>query len=140
MIDVVSTLAYYSKHSTCDRGRVACLILSEDKEDILECGYAHSLMTNELCDTHGHELKDGSCVRTIHAEQSAVARAACNGIRLYNGHAYVNKIPCKSCMRVLHEAGIQSVTAYTTTDHVSRLVSIVEYANILGIKFECHVV
>ena len=140
MIDIVSTLGYYSKHSTCDRGRVACVILDEHKEVILEYGYAHSIMTGETCDTHGHELVDGHCVRTIHAEQSAISRAACNGIRLYNGHAYVNKIPCKNCMRVLHEAGIQSVTVYTTSAHTTRLDDIAAYANILGLKFECHVV
>ena len=136
MIDVRDVLRYYQQHATCDRGRVACVILDESKENILEYGYAHSIMTGETCDTHGHELVDGHCVRTIHAEQSAVARAACNGIRLLHSHAYVTKLPCKACIRTLNEAGVQSITVYA--DSASRYDEVVEYAKMCGIELYVH--
>lgn len=136
MIDVQETLMYYQQHATCDRGHVACIILDENKETILEHGYAHSIMTGETCDAHGHELVDGHCVRTIHAEQSAVARAACNGVRLYRSHVYVTKLPCKSCIRVLCEAGVQSITVYT--DSMNRYDETVEYAKLCGIVLYVH--
>jgi len=76
-----------SKRSTCDRGRSSCVIVRDNQ--ILVSGYAGSPTGFPHCDEVGHQLKkliheDGTitehCMRTVHAEQNALAQAAKRGV------------------------------------------------------------
>lgn len=103
-----SNVHAFSKQATCNRGRVACLFTNY-RGDILSYGAASSPAGCPSCDEAGHLLVNGHCVRTIHAEQKALARAARYGISLEESTLYVSMTPCPTCAKSLIEAGIEKV-------------------------------
>lgn len=122
--------------STCDRGRVAAVLSVQDCNDREHfiIGYADSLTNGVTCDSHGHMMENDHCVRTIHAEQMAVAMAAKCGYSTLSGVCHVSKLPCESCLRVLSAAGVHVVRMYdkgvAETDKFKRRR---EYAACIGI-------
>jgi len=105
-----------SKRSTCDRGRSSCVIVRDNQ--ILVSGYAGSPTGFPHCDEVGHQLKkliheDGTitehCMRTVHAEQNALAQAAKRGVGVEDSTVYVNVTPCRTCTMLLINAGIKRV-------------------------------
>ena len=122
--------------ATCDRGRCSALILKENR--ILASGYVSSPQGLPHCDDVGHEfqetwvfaeshpgdneefhqlesggylVKKKSCIRTIHAEQNAIAWAAREGIALKGGTLYSTLFPCQSCAKLIMQAGIEHIIA-----------------------------
>ena len=122
--------------ATCDRGKCAALIPKENR--ILASGYVGSPQGMPHCDDAGHEfqetwvladappgegqefftpdagaylVKKKSCIRTIHAEQNAIAWAAREGIALKGGTIYSSLFPCQSCAKLIMQAGIVAVVA-----------------------------
>jgi dCMP deaminase len=122
--------------ATCDRGRCSALILKENR--ILASGYVGSPQGMPHCDDAGHDfqetwvmsdaqpaqgeafhqagpgqflVKKKSCIRTIHAEQNAIAWAAREGIALKGGTLYSTLFPCQSCAKLIMQAGIVAVVA-----------------------------
>ena len=62
-----------------------------------------------VCDKNpgaGHDMENGSCVRTIHAEMNALAQAANHGTRVGGSSIYTTASPCWPCFRVLVNAGV----------------------------------
>lgn len=105
-----------AKRSTCDRGRAGCVIAKN--KQILSTGYAGSPVGFPHCDDVGHLMKkvvheDGTvtqhCVRTVHAEQNAIAFAAKRGVAIEGGTVYVKMTPCRVCAMLLINAGIKRV-------------------------------
>jgi dCMP deaminase len=103
---------------TCDRGRSGCVI-AKDKR-ILVTGYVGSPIGQPHCDEVGHEMhtvthEDGSrsmhCIRTIHAEQNAIAQAARLGTVLEGSTVYCKMVPCYVCAKMLINAGVSRVVA-----------------------------
>lgn len=101
---------------TCDRGRAGCIIVKDKR--ILVTGYVGSPIGLPHCDEVGHEMHkvthdDGTesmhCIRTIHAEQNAIAQAARIGIPLDGGTLYCKMTPCYVCAKMLINAGIVRV-------------------------------
>lgn len=101
---------------TCDRGRAGCIIV-RDKQ-ILVTGYVGSPVGLPHCDEVGHEMhkvthEDGTesmhCIRTIHAEQNAIAQAAKIGVSLSGATLYCKMTPCYVCAKMLINAGIKRV-------------------------------
>jgi dCMP deaminase len=122
--------------ATCDRGRCAALVLKDGR--ILAGGYVGSPRGMPHCDEVGHEfqetwvlvealppdaqeyhalqpggyvVKKKSCIRTIHAEQNAIAWAAREGIALKGGTLFCTLFPCQSCAKLIMQAGIEHVIA-----------------------------
>ena len=122
--------------ATCDRGRCAALILKDDR--ILAGGYVGSPRGMPHCDDVGHDFQETwvssdikpdesqvfhetessgylvnkkSCIRTIHAEQNAIAWAAREGIALKGGTLYSTLFPCQSCAKLIMQTGIEQVVA-----------------------------
>ena len=58
--------------STCDRKHVGAVIVR--KKTILSTGYNDSIKGLPHCDEVGHEMVDGHCVRTTHAEAKAIVK------------------------------------------------------------------
>jgi len=56
-------------------------------------------------------VRKQSCIRTIHAEQNAIAWAAREGIALKGGTLYSTLFPCQSCAKLLMQTGIEHVVA-----------------------------
>ena len=103
---------------TCDRGRAGCVIVKDKR--ILVTGYVGSPMGLPHCDDVGHEMHKAihdngeehmHCVRTIHAEQNAVAQAARMGISIDGSTLYCKMVPCYICAKILINAGIKKVIA-----------------------------
>jgi len=122
--------------ATCDRGRCSALVLRDSR--ILASGYVGSPQGLPHCDDVGHEFQETwvladepppagqpcertetgrylvlkkSCIRTIHAEQNAIAWAAREGIALKGGTLYCTLFPCQSCAKLILQAGLQAVVA-----------------------------
>jgi dCMP deaminase len=96
-----------ASRATCNRKHVGCVITRDNR--ILVTGYNGSIPGAPHCDDVGHDMKDGHCVRTVHAEANAVAQAARSGISLLGATVYVNTFPCWPCMKLLASAGVMIV-------------------------------
>ena len=114
-IELVDKVA---ERATCDRGKSGCVI-TKDKR-ILCTGYVGSPPGFPHCDEVGHLFKkvvneDGTmsqhCVRTIHAEQNAIAQAARYGIALENTTLYCTMEPCRVCAMLIISVGVKRVVA-----------------------------
>ena len=102
--------------STCDRGRVGCVIVKNNQ--ILVTGYAGAPRGLPHCDEVGHQLKtvrheDGHetnhCLRTAHAEQNAIVQAAKVGVSIDGATLYCAMTPCGACAKMLINSGIQRI-------------------------------
>jgi dCMP deaminase len=93
--------------STCDRKHIGALIVRD--KTILSSGYNGSLRGAPHCDDVGHDMENGHCVRTVHAEANAVAQAAKNGVRIDEAEMYVTASPCLTCFKLMANCGIQTV-------------------------------
>lgn len=107
-IGVVDAL---SARATCDRGRSAAIFVRDN--DILASGYVGAPPGFPHCDDVDH-LFDSTgkhCVRTLHAEQNAVIRAARNGISLHDSSVYCTMEPCLNCAMTMIGIGVYRVVA-----------------------------
>ncbi len=105
-----------SKRATCDRGKTACIIVKNKR--IIATGYVGSPIGLPHCDEVGHlyEMrydeqgnKTEHCIRTIHAEQNAIAQAAKYGISVDGATLYMKLEPCFWCAKQLINAGIKRI-------------------------------
>lgn len=97
-----------STRSTCDRAFVGCVIVNDDNR-IVSTGYNGSVSGNPHCDDIGHKMREGHCIRTIHAEMNALLYCAREGISVKNCTAYVTHFPCLNCTKALIQAGIKKI-------------------------------
>lgn len=93
--------------STCDRKHVGAVIVRD--RAILSTGYNGSLRGAPHCDEAGHDMENGHCVRTVHAEANAVAQAAKNGVRIDAAEIYITASPCLTCFKLIANCGITAV-------------------------------
>lgn len=93
-----------STRATCDRKHVGAVIVVD--RQVVATGYNGSVRRLPHCDDVGHDIVDGHCVRTIHAEMNALAQAARRGVRVEDAGIYTTASPCWACFRVLVNAGI----------------------------------
>jgi len=64
---------------------------------------------SETCKEIGCEMVDGHCVRTIHAEQRAIAIAASMGVITKGASMYSLLKPCYACSKLIVAAGISKI-------------------------------
>ncbi|MEX2033036.1 MAG: cytidine/deoxycytidylate deaminase family protein [Candidatus Colwellbacteria bacterium] len=93
--------------STCDRAHVGAVITKNNV--ILSTGYNGAPRGLPHCDDVGHELVDGHCVRTVHAEANAIAQAARNGASIEGATIYLTISPCYDCFKMMINSGIKEV-------------------------------
>ena len=96
-----------SSRSTCDRKHVGAVIVRD--RNILSTGYNGSMSGVMHCDDIGHDIEDGHCVRTIHAEVNAIAQAAKHGINISGATMYVTASPCWNCFKLIANSGIKRI-------------------------------
>ncbi len=105
-----------AERATCNRGRSGCVIVKD--RQILVTGYVGSPKGLPHCDEVGHLFRkviheDGRisqhCVRTVHAEQNAIAQAAKRGIALDGSTLYCRMTPCRTCAMLIINCGIVRV-------------------------------
>ena len=114
--------------STCDRKNVGAVIVRD--KTILSTGYNGSIKGLPHCDEIGHEMVDGHCVRTTHAEANAIVQAAKNGVEINKAEIYVTASPCYNCFKLIANAGIQTIFY----DELYRNEHIVAHAKEAGIQ------
>jgi len=104
--------------ATCDRGKSGAVVVRDKR--IVCTGYVGSPSGMPHCDEAGHDLKkviddDGTvrqhCVRTVHAEQNAIAQAARYGLPLEGTTIYCSMEPCRVCAMLIASTGISRVVA-----------------------------
>ena len=93
--------------STCDRKHVGAVIVRN--KTILATGYNGSISGLGHCDQEGHDMVNGHCVRTIHAEANAIVQSARNGVSIDESEIYVTASPCYDCFKLIANAGIKKV-------------------------------
>lgn len=94
-----------SKLSTCDRKNVGAVVISNDR--IISMGFNGAPSGMPHCDDIGHEMVDGHCVNTLHAEENAILHA--DREELSGASLYVTCRPCVKCMNQIISSGIERV-------------------------------
>ncbi|EKE01207.1 MAG: hypothetical protein ACD_21C00192G0001 [uncultured bacterium] len=105
-LDIAQVVA---KRATCDRAHIGA-VLVKDKY-IISTGYNGAPHGLQHCDEIGHEMENGHCVRTTHAEQNAIIQAAVHGSSTQNATLYCTHSPCKICTKLILNAHIIRVVA-----------------------------
>jgi dCMP deaminase len=93
--------------ATCDRKHVGAVIVRD--RTILSTGYNGSIRGMPHCDETGHDLQDGHCVATIHAEANAILHAARHGVSIAGGDIYTTASPCWNCFKLIANGGLLRV-------------------------------
>ena len=93
--------------STCDRKHVGAVIVRD--KTLLSTGYNGSIKGLPHCDEAGHEMVEGHCVRTTHAEANAIVQAAKNGVKIDSAEIYVTASPCYNCFKLIANSGIKII-------------------------------
>ncbi len=98
-----------SLRSTCLRGKIGAVIARDTR--IISIGYNGAPAKLGQCDEHGciKDTQRGGCIRTIHAEQNAIAYASRVGIKLEGSTLYVTMSPCVDCAKLIIASGIKKV-------------------------------
>lgn len=121
-----------SRRATCNRGRTGCVIVKDHQ--ILVTGYVGSAAGDDHCDEVGHMYQkrlnaDGSisehCIRTVHAEQNALAQAAKRGVAVDGATVYMKMEPCAVCAKMMINAGIKRIVcqqAYHAAEESRRVL------------------
>lgn len=107
-LEIAATLR---KRSTCNRGKVGCVIVQERR--IVSTGYNGSPAGSPHCldigcEPHTNTHVEG-CFRTVHAEANAIAFAARYGVALDGGIMYSTHSPCHDCAKLIVSAGISQL-------------------------------
>lgn len=100
-IEIVKLIA---KRSTCSRLRAGALLVKNNK--IIASGYNGAPKGMSHCDDIGCLIKDGHCIRTIHAEQNALIQA---GENANNSILYTTNVPCPICFKLLIQANVKKI-------------------------------
>ena len=92
-----------SVRSSCKRLQVGCVIVKD--KHIVSTGYNGFLPSfpHESIVVNNHEQA------TVHAEQNAIADAACRGTSVNNSIAYITHYPCINCFKILVASGIKTI-------------------------------
>jgi len=96
-----------AERSTCDRKHVGAIIVRE--QNILSTGYNGSIRGQAHCDDVGHQMENGHCVRTIHAEANSIIQAARHGVNINNADIYTTASPCWECFKLIANSGIKRI-------------------------------
>ena len=114
MNDRVSWKTYFmniakevATRSTCERKHVGAVIVRD--KTILSTCHNGSIKGLKHCDEIGHEMIDGHCVRTTHAEENAIIQAAKNGFSINEAEIFVTTSPCYNCFKLIANSGIKTI-------------------------------
>lgn len=114
--------------ATCGRKHVGCVLVQDNH--VISTGYNGSPPGKPHCGDDNHEMSDGHCVRTIHAEANSIAQAARSGVRTLGAHCYTTIIPCYDCAKLLIASGISKVifngfyqSRYDKSDKVTKFLT-----------------
>lgn len=84
-----------AQRGTCDRARVGAVLVKDKK--IVSIGYNGSPSGQPHCDDVGHNMVEGHCVRTVHAEDNCLSYALKHAEK-GEYTLYVTHLPCSFCL------------------------------------------
>lgn len=93
-----------ASRGTCKRAKVGCVLTRNNK--VIATGYNSSHRGTPHCDEVGCLIKDGHCVRCLHAEEAAVLNLE---KRYEDIVAYVTHSPCLHCYKIMTGAGVKVI-------------------------------
>lgn len=96
-----------AERSTCERATVGAVLVKDHR--IIATGYNGSISGDPHCDEAGHLMRDGHCIRTLHAEMNAILQCALNGVSTREATVYVTFFPCLNCTKALIQAGVSKI-------------------------------
>ena len=96
-----------AERSTCDRAHVGAVLVRNNR--ILATGYNGSVSGMPHCDDVGHDMVNGHCIRTIHAEVNAIVQCAIYGVSSKGATLYCTHYPCYNCAKIIVNAGIERI-------------------------------
>lgn len=118
-----------AQRGTCDRRLVGAVLVHGDR--LLSTGFNGAPRGLNECDQVGHDLVEGSCVRSVHAEANALLEFGASRLRslpvtkLNKGHSgitlYVTCSPCRACMGLIINAGVHAIvygSLYVSDSHI----------------------
>ena len=117
--------ALLASRSTCKRLSVGAVLVRDKR--IIAGGYNGAVSGDDHCIDEGCYLRDGHCVRTIHAEMNAILQCARFGMSTDGASLYVTDFPCLQCTKSLLQAGIKVIKYirnYHYDDYVMKLINL----------------
>ena len=117
--------ALLASRSTCKRLSVGAVLVRDKR--IIAGGYNGSVSGDDHCIDEGCYLRDGHCVRTIHAEMNAILQCARFGMSTDGASLYVTDFPCLQCTKSLLQAGIKEINNirnYHNDDYAMKLIKL----------------
>ena len=114
-----------ASRSTCNRLSVGAVLVRDKR--IIAGGYNGSVSAYAHCIDDGCYLRDGHCVRTIHAEMNAILQCAKFGISTDGASLYVTDFPCLQCTKSLLQAGIKEINYirnYHNDEYAMKLIKL----------------
>ena len=99
----ISTALLISSRSTCDRLKVGCVIVKDNR--IISSGYNGHLPGEE----HKSIVVDNHEQATVHAECNAIADCANRGVSCKDATIYVTHYPCINCFKIIAASGIKNI-------------------------------
>ena len=117
--------ALLASRSTCNRLSVGAVLVRNKR--IIAGGYNGSVSGDAHCIDEGCYLRDGHCVRTIHAEMNAILQCAKFGISTDGASLYVTDFPCLQCTKSLLQAGIKEINYirnYHNDEYAMKLIKL----------------
>lgn len=117
--------ALLASRSTCNRLSVGAVLVRDKR--IIAGGYNGSVSGDAHCIDEGCYLRDGHCVRTIHAEMNAILQCAKFRISTDGASLYVTDFPCLQCTKSLLQAGIKEINYirnYHNDEYAMKLIKL----------------
>ena len=117
--------ALLASRSTCKRISVGAVLVRDKR--IIAGGYNGAVSGDNHCIDEGCYLRDGHCVRTIHAEMNAILQCARFGMSTDGASLYVTDFPCLQCTKSLLQAGIKEINYirnYHNDDYAMKLIKL----------------
>ncbi len=132
--DYFMTLArIISSRASCDRLHTGAVLVKDRR--IISTGYNGAPPGLPDCDTVGHLLEDGHCVRTIHGEHNALLQAAIiGGASTQGALLYTLYSPCIHCAKYIIAAGVERVII----GQLYRNPAAIEYLREAGVVVDLH--
>src|SRR5699024_1439702 len=117
--------ALLASRSTCNRLSVGAVLVRDKR--IIAGGYNGSVSGDAHCIDDGCYLRDGHCVRTIHAEMNVILQCAKFGFSTDGASLYVTDFPCLQCTKSLLQAGIKEINYirnYHNDEYAMKLIKL----------------